>query len=580
MSYKSETIAAVLPRINSCFFLPALQREFVWTADQICTLFDSLMRRYPISSFLFWQVPAEAKDDVEAYEFLHTVRESNNRARLARVHGNDDLTFVLDGQQRLTSLLVGLQGMYIERKAKSGKGARTPVSKKLYLNLLHDGTVPDGEGDVYYDFEFFDFAPTLLRGNSYWFEVGRILNVKAKEELDALVERQIKAVRDVRSLSTQEAGVVEHNLTRLYEATRVDEVISYHTETDPDHERILEIFVRANSGGTELSKSDLLLSTLTLHWGTENAREEINGFVEELNTQLTRKNRLNKDFVMKSCLVLLNMPVAYRVSSFTKDTCARIKERWDDIRHSVRRAVDAANAFGIDEKTLTSANALIPIAFYLHQHPSLMLRGESVSEVVNAARVRVWLLSALLNRILGGSSDSMLTKLREALQVHYRPNGDFPVAALDEAVRKAGRVSASSQDAVDNVMSTTYGDSTCFLALSLLYDERNWGTIDYSIDHLFAQDIFKGAAVPADLKELRDDFGNLALIIGNENSGKKERPLHEWLATRSPEFLKRHCIPPDPSLWHIGRFERFLIERRKLLKTRLQEVFSFEGEAI
>lgn len=580
MSYKSETIAAVLPRINSGFFLPALQREFVWTADQICTLFDSLMRRYPISSFLFWQVPAEARDDVEAYEFLHTVRESNNRARLARVHGNDDLTFVLDGQQRLTSLLVGLQGMYIERKAKSGKGARTPVSKKLYLNLLHDGTVPDGEGDVYYDFEFFDFAPTLLRGNSYWFEVGRILNVKAEEELDALVERQVKAVRDVRSLSTQEAGVVEHNLTRLYEATRVDEVISYHTETDPDHERILEIFVRANSGGTELSKSDLLLSTLTLHWGTENAREEINGFVEELNTQLTRKNRLNKDFVMKSCLVLLNMPVAYRVSSFTKDTCARIKERWDDIRHSVRRAVDAANTFGIDEKTLTSANALIPIAFYLHQHPSLMLRGESASEIANAARVRVWLLSALLNRILGGSSDSMLTKLREALQVHYRPNGDFPVAALDEVVRKAGRVSASSQDAVDNVLSTSYGESTCFLALSLLYDERNWGTIDYSIDHLFAQDIFKGAAVPADLKELRDDFGNLALIIGNENSGKKERPLHEWLATRSPEFLKRHFIPPDPSLWHIGRFERFLIERRKLLKTRLQEVFSFEGEAI
>jgi uncharacterized protein with ParB-like and HNH nuclease domain len=580
MSYKSETIAAVLPRINSSFFLPALQREFVWTADQICTLFDSLMRRYPISSFLFWQVPAEARDDVEAYEFLHTVRESNNRARLARVHGNDDLTFVLDGQQRLTSLLVGLQGMYIERKAKSGKGARTPVSKKLYLNLLHDGTAPDGEGDVYYHFEFFDFAPTLLRGNSYWFEVGRILNVKAKKELDALIERQIKAVRDVRSLSTQEAGVVEHNLTRLYEATRVDEVISYHTETDPDHERILEIFVRANSGGTELSKSDLLLSTLTLHWGTENAREEINGFVEELNTQLTRKNRLNKDFVMKSCLVLLNMPVAYRVSSFTKDTCARIKERWDDIRHSVRRAVDAANAFGIDEKTLTSANALIPIAFYLHQHPSLTLRGESAIEVANAARVRVWLLSALLNRILGGSSDSMLTKLREALQVHYRPNGDFPVVALDEAVRKAGRVSASSQDAVDNVLSTTYGDSTCFLALSLLYDERNWGTIDYSIDHLFAQDIFKGAAVPADLKELRDDFGNLALIIGNENSGKKERPLHEWLATRGPEFLKRHFIPPDPSLWHIGRFERFLIERRKLLKARLQEVFSFEGEAI
>ena len=50
MSYKSEAVQAVLPRINSTFFLPALQREFVWTADQICELFDSLMRRYPISA--------------------------------------------------------------------------------------------------------------------------------------------------------------------------------------------------------------------------------------------------------------------------------------------------------------------------------------------------------------------------------------------------------------------------------------------------------------------------------------------------------------------------------------------------
>jgi hypothetical protein len=542
-------------------------------------LFDSLMRRYPISSFLFWQVPVDGRDNVEAYEFLRTVKVSRNRAELTRVPGNRDLTFVLDGQQRLTSLLVGLQGYYYDRRTKSGKDSRKYVMKKLYLDLLHDGRVPDADGETYYHFDFFDYVP-LLSKNSYWFEVGRILNVDAGVGVKGLVERQIKAIRDVRALPSQDASIVEHNLTRLYEAIWSDDVLSHHTETDPDHERILEIFVRANSGGTELSKSDLLLSTLTLHWGTENAREVINEFVEELNSNLTRKNRLNKDFVMKSCLVLLNLPVAYRVSSFTKDTCARIKERWDDIRDATRRAVDAANTFGIDESTLTSANALIPIAFYLYQHPKLTLRGESAIEVANAARVRVWLLSALLNRVLGGSSDSMLTRLRDALQMYQRPNGDFPVAALDEAVRTAGRRVASSEDAVEDVLGTTYGDDTCFLALSLLYDERNWGTIQYAIDHLFAQDDFKNKNVPDHVKELRDDFGNLALVIGDENSGKKNRPLHEWLATRSPEYLKRHFIPADQSLWHMEKYENFLIERRKLLRARIQQVFSFNGEGM
>jgi hypothetical protein len=56
-------------------------------------------------------------------------------------------------------------------------------------------------------------------------------------------------------------------------------------------------------------------------------------------------------------------------------------------------------------------------------------------------------------------------------------------------------------------------------------------------------------------------------------------PLHEWLATRSPEFLKRHFIPSDQSLWHIDKYENFLIERCKLLKARIQQVFTFDGEA-
>src|SRR5947207_10546206 len=172
MSYQSETIQSILPRINSTFFLPALQREFVWTADQICALFDSLMRRYPISSFLFWQVPVDGLDDVEAYEFLHTVKPSQNRARLARIHGNPNTTFVLDGQQRLTSLLVGLQGNYYDRQTKSGKGSKTYVTKKLYLDLLHDGRIPDADGEIYYNFGFFDYVPILSK-SSHWFEVGR-----------------------------------------------------------------------------------------------------------------------------------------------------------------------------------------------------------------------------------------------------------------------------------------------------------------------------------------------------------------------------------------------------------------------
>lgn len=56
MSYDSTTIANVLGKLNKSYFLPDIQRPFVWDTDQITRLFDSLMQNYPISSFLFWDV--------------------------------------------------------------------------------------------------------------------------------------------------------------------------------------------------------------------------------------------------------------------------------------------------------------------------------------------------------------------------------------------------------------------------------------------------------------------------------------------------------------------------------------------
>lgn len=50
MSYRSETIATAIGRMNRQYFLPAIQREFVWKPEQIVQLFDSIMRGYPITN--------------------------------------------------------------------------------------------------------------------------------------------------------------------------------------------------------------------------------------------------------------------------------------------------------------------------------------------------------------------------------------------------------------------------------------------------------------------------------------------------------------------------------------------------
>jgi len=63
MGYQSRTIKQVLPDINESIFLPAIQREFVWDTEQIVQLFDSVLREYPIGSFIFWNLNGEFADN-------------------------------------------------------------------------------------------------------------------------------------------------------------------------------------------------------------------------------------------------------------------------------------------------------------------------------------------------------------------------------------------------------------------------------------------------------------------------------------------------------------------------------------
>src|SRR3954449_7067154 len=88
--------------LDGKYLLPSIQREFVWTTDQIEMLFDSVLRGYPISSFLFWQVPQSQVTQWQLYKFLTEYHEAKTRHNEpAKFAEKREITAVLDGQQRL-----------------------------------------------------------------------------------------------------------------------------------------------------------------------------------------------------------------------------------------------------------------------------------------------------------------------------------------------------------------------------------------------------------------------------------------------------------------------------------------------
>jgi hypothetical protein len=242
------------------------------------------------------------------------------------------------------------------------------------------------------------------------------------------------------------------------------------------------------------------------------------------------------------------------------------------------------NTFGIDKENLTSANALIPVIYFLYQRSGKTLRDNSAHSVRNAAAIRRWLVSSLLNNVFGGSSDTMLQVIREILQRYPQKDADFPTKPLGEAISARGRfASLADATALENVLSIEYRDKTAFLALSILFDEAGWGTMSYHQDHIFPSDLFKRknlekAGIDGDaaerMEELKNRIGNLTLLIATENIEKSNTPFNEWLPTRDAAFKKRHLIPDDPALYKLERFEEFLSAREELIKRRINALFA------
>ena len=159
------------------YLMPAIQREFVWGPDQITKLVDSLMRGYPVGSFLLWDVKPETAQEYTFYEFLTNYHERDNPyADKATVPARSGTTAVLDGQQRLTSLNIALYGSYAERRRYARFAGVYPV-KRLYLNLVDE---PDDEElGTKYDLQFLaDWEAAPVDGEAdKWFRVGAILDL-------------------------------------------------------------------------------------------------------------------------------------------------------------------------------------------------------------------------------------------------------------------------------------------------------------------------------------------------------------------------------------------------------------------
>ena len=570
------SIMQAMTRINANdYLLPAFQREFVWKHEQIETLFDSIMQGYPTSSMLFWKVKGSTKTNFKFYEFIKNfvldARNHPNNNNLHSTGSSNEFFAILDGQQRLTALRIGIFGKYAYHEPRKSwdYSPNSFPDRTLYLNISKTGSADD---DRKYFFDFKKDSDTRLipiykdENNDLWLKVGEIVNYNdsGDDAGDYFAEF---------NLEKEQKHIINELKNKLYN----NQCITYFEEEDQNPDKAVTIFTRINSGGTYLSFSDIVFSLMVSNWKTD-ARTEINDLINAIDK---KGFIINKDFIVKSFLYLYHKKVKTEINSFSADFCGKLETNWNEIRAAILSLFDLLKSFGLSSVTLTSNNATLPILYYIYHGKKYSGIVGKICFEADRKEIKKWLFSAILRKSFGGNSDSTLQQTRKAFTEDIStsfidPRKPFSSAEINKNIKD---LTAPDDEFLDNLLATQKDDKYAFTILSLLYPDLDYKNGDFHKDHIHPRSEYE--YLPEAIKgripfEKYNSILNLQMLESSENESKNNKPLKTWVDEKYPNindpsrklFLEKHLIP-DIDL-DISNLDQFLTERERILKDKLK----------
>ena len=572
--YSGQTIAETVEVIRKNeLFLPALQRKFVWDTPQIEGLFDSIMQGFPIGTFLLWELNDQTAINSNVfYNFIKHYDTRYSRNQKASLSSKKSIVSVLDGQQRLTSLNIALNGTYTYKTPRKRFDNPEAYPKRvLFLNLL-----PRTGEDFKYEFKFLPDTDQTNQPDKLWYKVNEVLSWEDASSIDEEY-RKLKERAHDKKLVTTNSPVIKKTLRTLYRRIRIDDPLMCFTLKDMGIDDVLDIFIRVNSGGTQLSKTDLLMSTITASW--ENARDRVEDLLKSINEQ-GRKFNFDIDFVMRTCLFLLDDPILFRVRSFGPEKINEIKTNWGGIYTAISETVSILNLLGYDGMTLTSRNSVIPIVYHIYKG------GDTKTKERN--QFKKYLQHALLTGFFGTHGDQALANLRSYLREGSKEDGfklkrkSFDFDHLKTNLNTPGKTLEITEEDLEDLLQKKKGRQA-FVVLSILYPQFEYNTKNFDQDHIHPTYFFSFNHLSSigkgdkyeEWQTKKDTIPNLQMLEERKNRVKNKREFKDWLDMESEiekkEYLEDNYIPLDVS-YDIKDFDEFYNKRKDLLIIALKKI--------
>lgn len=554
----SITIYEALQNIrDGKYVMPAFQRQFVWGMEQIEKLWDSILLDYPIATFLFWHVDdSNVIWDTYFCNFLsEVIFDSRKQAdsvnyELTSIDVKNTDTAVLDGQQRLTSLFLSLFGEAFIRPNYARKKSGDRLVTKLLIELNKNKSSVEEEE---YNSKKFDikFSEKVGRLSPTQFEIKNILDMKFQDDF-----RREKAIEDaITNIPADSKEYARNILKKLYDKIFVEKLVRYTEITDMKQDDALEMFVRFNSGGKPLRKSEITMSILEAYWPS--AKTEFGKILVD------SYDGFGTDFIIRSALMLYGDVVK---SNINKQIAENLKNDWNGFKKSLKNLEKMLKEMKIDVSRFSSSwNVLLPIIYYIYYNPE---------HNKNINGVRAYLLRAIFFTYFQSGTTGKLQQMKSNIN-------SFDYEITVEMLHQMNDLRVTDGK-IEDVLNSEKGSRVAGEVLYYLNLDWTHGIFKYEQDHLHPDDKFSGSkpisVSVGDWKRwhgMRNRLPNLHLLEGRSNGSKNAMRLVDYYNDMNDEqkaqFCKQAMIPKDISL-EIENFEEFYEERKSILMERIREL--------
>ena len=511
------SIQRILNQFDEGYFaLPEFQRGYVWDAPKVKDLFVSLFKKLPCGSFLMWYT----KKRLAGTRGMSSLREGR------------DVEYILDGQQRITSIYGVLRGTptdeFFDGDAKAFTG--------LWFNYQTCA------------FEFFN-PKKMEHSNSKWISVTDIMNFSASD-LD-----------DIKECCTKEE---RENINRLLEI-KFYEFPCYEIAGDFELSEIISIFNKVNTSGQKLRDTDIAIATLCGKW--DDARRELLKMSKSFGAYYLEGMDIS---LMLRCLTgyLTGSPRYKELDNIAIEDFAAAIPVCQNLISSI--IDNLRTRLGLDNGKIIASKYSFVTLVYL-----IKTKGEKNISRQDWGKMLYWYVHSML---WGRYSASLISNLAQDLNTISSGEGiDGLIATIKRD--RGGNLAISPEDFINRgtTQSTFY---PLLYMLARVYKAKDFAKgleVDNNllaknsaleVHHLFPQSRLRK---PKDTdthkpykEELINNIANYALITAQTNQHISDRDPKDYFAEYE-DMLPTQWIPDDKSLWEYDRYEDFLTARRELL---------------